>query len=223
MKSIRFAILMSLVCVGGCIVGDQLTTVTIHPDGSADLLVFRSNLHSTQKGEAGAKELAAYKANFATQVDDEFARLREAGGKAAEVSWIREQPPFSNLVRVHFADASAIEKFGTVKSDDGSVRVTTKFHRDGAHRKLAVHIAVPPDAQDSSESSPSDAGQLRQSLANGISETRIAVANGTITAARGFTVAGDKQSALVNVAEIAEGVRSGQGAAEFYLEWDVTP
>jgi len=28
MKSIRFAILISLLCVGGCIVGDQLTTVT---------------------------------------------------------------------------------------------------------------------------------------------------------------------------------------------------
>ena len=59
-------------------------------------------------------------------------------------------------------------------------------------------------------------------LADGISETRVAVTSGSITTARGFTVARDKQSALLNTSAINEVLRTG-GKAELYLEWEVTP
>ena len=48
----RLALLL-LLLVNGCVIGDELTTFTMNPDGSADLVVFRSNLHSTEKGEKG--------------------------------------------------------------------------------------------------------------------------------------------------------------------------
>jgi hypothetical protein len=57
--------------------------------------------------------------------------------------------------------------------------------------------------------------------ANGISETRISVTKGSITSARGFTVASGKQSALLNASAIDEVLRTGE-KAELYLEWEVT-
>ena len=81
-----YAVLLPLFLVGGCVVGDQLTTITIHPDGSADLVEFRSKSHSTEKGDKAAKELAHYKASFETRADGDFARIREAGGEAVEAT-----------------------------------------------------------------------------------------------------------------------------------------
>lgn len=37
----------------GCIVSDELTTLTIRPDGSADWIRFQSHIRSTIKGENG--------------------------------------------------------------------------------------------------------------------------------------------------------------------------
>jgi hypothetical protein len=216
------AILLPLLLVGGCIVGDQLTTITVHPDGSADLVEFRSNLHSTEKGDKAEKELADYKASIDTRADGDPARIREAGGEAVEATWVRQQAPFSTLVRAHFPSPSALEKYGTVKDEHGGFQMTTQFRSDGVRRSLTVGITVPPEKANPSQSSPSDVGQFRQTQADGISETRIAVTKGSITTARGFTVASDKQSALLDASAIDEILRTG-GKAELYLEWDVTP
>lgn len=220
-KTCSRTILLLLLCTVGCIVGDELTTFTIHPDGSADLIVFRSNLRSTEKGDRAEKELADYKVKFESQADDDFARIRDAGGKLEEAAWIRPQAPFSNFVRAHFPDGSALEKYWTIKDKDGNPLITTRFQREGKIRKLSIRITVPVDQAGSTAEAPADVAQLRQALANGISETRIAVSNGSITEARGFTVAGDRQSALLNGREIAEVLRVGQGKAELLLEWNV--
>ena len=74
-----------------------------------------------------------------------IATYKQAGGKVAEASWLRQQAPLSNLVRVHFANASILEKFGTVTNDKESLRITTKFRSDGSHRGLNIHIVVSPD------------------------------------------------------------------------------
>jgi len=70
----------------------------------------------------------------------------------------------------------------------------------------------------------------KQSQTRNPSLSKVTDANGVVivrfhdlTAARGFRVANDKQSALLNVAEITEGLRTGQGESEFYLKWDVAP
>src|SRR5689334_3482312 len=81
---------------GGCVIGDQLTTFTLNSDGSADLVVFRSNLHSTEKGEKGEKELAEYKVKFDSQEDGDFQRIRDAGGQVMLTSWVRTRAPYSN-------------------------------------------------------------------------------------------------------------------------------
>jgi hypothetical protein len=211
-----------LVLVGGCVVGDQLTTFTIRPDGSADVVTYRSNLRSTQQGEQGRVELAEYKAQFDTRTEDELARVTLAGGELVEASWIREQVPLSNLVHARFPNAAALEKYMTIRGEDGRAQIETHFRTDGARRSLTVAINLPVDKNSPPEALPADVEKLRQAAANGISETRVAIVDGRITAARGFTVALDKQSALLDPRALHEILRTtGQG--ELVLEWEVAP
>lgn len=216
----RWALVLVLfLFVSGCVIGDELTTFTLKPDGSADLVVFRSNLHSTQKGEKAEKELAEYQANFDKQADGDFRRIRDAGGKVVLASWVRMQAPYSTVVHAHFPDTAALEKYWSMKDAEGQSLIATAFHKNGTRRRLTFRITFPAsDAPDPTP--PSDAWAFRQALANGISETRFALTEGSITSARGFTVAEDRQSALLNVREVTESIRAGQGNAELWLEWE---
>src|SRR5690242_19234991 len=173
MKSTNYTrlALVLILFAGGCVVGDELTTFTLNPDGSADLVVFRSNLHSTEKGEKGEKELAEYQANFDTQAKEEFSRIRDAGGQVMLTSWVRARAPFSNVVHAHFPDTAALEKYWTVKDEDKRPLITTRFQKDGARRRLTFRITVPEDNEQAPAAS-ADINQFRQALANGISETR---------------------------------------------------
>jgi len=218
-----FVLLILLLLFAGCIVGDQLTTLTIHPDGSADLVIFGSNLHSTQTGEQGERELAEYRARFDSQSQDEMVRIREAGGKILQASWIRQHAALSNFVYARLPDASVLEKFGTSKKDDGSPQITTQLRSDGVHRRFSIQITARPDTFDTTQLSSTDVRRLRQMFADGISETRVAVTGGSINGTRGFTVASDKQSALLDLGEIAKILQTAGGKAELYLEWQVTP
>lgn len=216
------AALPLLLLVGGCIVGDHLTTFTIRPDGSADLVVFRSNLRSTQEGDEAKTELSEYKAQFDTRTEDELARITLAGGTIVDASWIREQVPMSNLVHARFPNAAALEKFLTITDEEGKLQVKTQFRTDGARRRLTVVITLPAEKANAGPSPPVTASDVREALANGISETRIALTEGKITSSRGFTVAEDKQSALLDPRAIDEILATG-GKGELYLEWEVTP
>ena len=44
-----------IILIAGYIVSDELTTITIQPDGSADWVRFQSNIRSTEKGEKGTQ------------------------------------------------------------------------------------------------------------------------------------------------------------------------
>jgi hypothetical protein len=214
--------LLPVLLIGGCVIGDQLTTLTVHPDGSADLVLFRSNLHSTEEGKRAEKELADFRASFDAREEGDFARIREAGGKVVEASWVREEAPFSNLIRAHFPTASAVEKYWSAEDEDGKIVMKTRFHSEGPRRRLAIEITVPPDKTNPSHVSPANVDQIKQAMANGISETRIALTQGAIVAAKGFTVAEDKQAALLDFTAISDVLRSG-GKAELYLEWELEP
>lgn len=221
-KSYLLAALITLLVLAGCIVGDQLTTLTVNPDGSAEYVIFRSNLHSTEVGAKADKEVADYKAGFDARANDEFARIEAAGGRIVATNWLRDAAPMSNVVHARFPEATALEKFWTVQSDDGRSQIATEFATDGLKRRLTVRVLVPPD-ENQPAAAAAPALPMQQMLANGVSVTRFAVAGGTITAAHGFTVSGDRQSAMVNNDEIADALREGHGTAELYLEWEVGP
>jgi len=216
---IRRLALLLLLMAGGCVVGDELTTFTLNSDGSADLVVFRSNLHSTEKGEKGEKELAEYRENFEKQSHDDFRRIREAGGDIVRTSWVRAKAPYSNVVHAHFPDMAALEKYWTIKDENNKPLVTTHFENDGRRHRVTFRITV-PDEKDEAPAPSTNVHQFRQALANAISETRFAVTEGSITTARGFTVAEDRQSALLDATAISALIRGGKGEAELWLEWE---
>jgi hypothetical protein len=199
-------------------VSDQLTTLTVNPDGSAELLLFRSNIRSTEQGEAGDREVAEYKTRFDSQEDQDLQQIKDAGGQVLQSSWVRAEAPPANVLYARLPTAAALEKYGTTGSD-GNLTAATRFIRDGSRRRLSIRITSSLDARELARGT-ADLNQLKQQMADGVSETRIVVAHGTVTASRGFTVASDKHSALLDVGEIFQLLRN-QSEVELFLEWEL--
>jgi hypothetical protein len=209
-----------ILSLASCIASDQLTTVLLHPDGSADWMRVQSNVHSTEKGEKGAEEVSRFIADFEARRDPDCVRIREAGGEILEARWVRREEPLATLVTARLPNAAALERLLTYRNDKGEPVVQGSFSREGPRRQLKMSIRLPRE-----ESSPAPAQQpqpdRRQEEANGVSETRFAVAGGQITAARGFVVASDKQSALLDPAAIRGLLEAGGGRADLLLEWEL--
>ncbi len=140
------ALLILLLLSVGCIVSDRMTTLTVNPDGSAELVSFRSNIRSTLKGDQADKELAQYRKQFDTQSDENFARVREAGGEIVKTLWVRDDEPYSNVIHARFSESSQLEEYCSTEDEDARARVTTEFQSDGLHRSLVFQVTLPPEA-----------------------------------------------------------------------------
>jgi len=208
-----------VIAVGtSCIVSDQMNTLTIHPDGSADWSKFRSNIRSTEEGEKGAAELQRFVAEFEARRDSECVRIREAGGEILAACWVQRQEPYATFVTAKLPGVESLQAFLTRKNDAGEAIVHARFVKDGQRRRLTLKIRVPKEHLDAVTRKPTR-DERRQDKADSISNTRIAVTKGRITSARGFAVAGDKRSALVDLSSIRELVREGEGQTQLFLEW----
>lgn len=205
----------------GCIVHDQLMTLTINPDGSADLIVFRSNIRSTEEGKKAEAEIAEYRASFDTRTQDDLRHIPESGARIERASWLRQQVPLANVVHATIPDASALEKLATLKDDDGAILVKTKFTISNTRRRLSFQVTIKPDQIPPATSDVNEVKRIKLPRASGISDLRIAVHTGKIVDARGFTIANDGQSALLDEAEVDSLLRAGKGNVEFFLQWEV--
>jgi hypothetical protein len=205
---------------GGCIISDQITTISIYPDGSADFIKVQSNIHSSQTGSAAADELRRYSEDFIAKRDSDQAHLLEAGGQIQESRWIRSGEPTANLLVVKLPTSQALEKAFTFKGDAGQTTVAARFVKEGTRRRLSIQVTLPSD-QVAGIVLDKTIHDLRANQANGLSEMRFAVVHGRIVEARGFTVAQDKQSALLEPREILTMLKT-QPHAEALLVWDVT-
>jgi hypothetical protein len=206
--------------LSGCIVLDQVTTLAVHPDGSADLVVFHSNVRSTEEGGKAEEELRRHAAAFDGGSSDELTRIRNAGGELIEARWLRREPPYSTVTVARFHNAEALEKLGTFQDDDGELRVSTRFSQDGPRRKLTMVVLPPKDLNLSNIAEPSPK-EARQNQVNGLNETRVIVVGGRIVAARGWTVSDDQRSALLAIEEIRRLLRDSPGRIELFIEWEM--
>jgi hypothetical protein len=213
------AILALAALMGGCIVSDQLTTITIHPDGSAEFIKVLLNVHSSETGAKADEELQRYTAEFNAGKDPDLARIAEAGGQVVESRWIRSDPPYANVIVAKLPSAAVLEKAFTFKGDNGESLATARFTREGARRKFSLLMALPREQAESLAPEKS-VQELRANQANGLSEMRFVVAHGKISSVRGFTVARDKQSALLEPKAILEMLRT-QRPVEVFIEWEV--
>lgn len=211
---------VALVWVAGCIVSDELTTITIQPDGSADWIRFQSNIRSTEKGEKGAQELQKFADEFESRKDSDCVRITESGGELLEARWVRRDEPYATLVTARFPTASTLENFCTIKGEKGEVLAQARFTQDDRRRRLSLTIPVPRE-EATAEKIPPTFKELRDRQANSLSETRLVVVGGQIIASQGFVVAGDKRSCLLDADQIDELLRSRPEHVELFLEWEL--
>jgi hypothetical protein len=208
--------------LAGCIVSDQVSTLTIRQDGSADWIRVQSNIRSTKPGADGAQELKQFVEDFDARKDEDFQRMALAGAEVLEARWLRREEPYANVVVARFPSVASLREFSTLKDAKGEVVVRPHFSQSGKRRRFSLTVSLPPDqaaAVAAAEKPTFD--EFRREQADGISETRVVVAGGSIVSSEGFTVAADKRSALLDVARARELIRKGAVPVELYLEWDV--
>lgn len=205
---------MALLC-SGCILRDEVTTLSVHPDGSASLVVFHSNIRSTEAGAVADQQLREYVAGFEARTLPDCARIAQAGGEVVEARWVQGEAPYASVLVATLPTASALERYGSIGGEGDGLQLTTRYAANGTRRRLAVHARLPEDFQ-----MPGDAAR-QQSRADAISETRIIVTGGQIVAAQGYTVATDKGSAILSPEEIARLLEDRPNHLEVYVEWEV--
>jgi hypothetical protein len=215
-RTITVLVAAAFAAFGGCIASDELTTLTIRPDGSAELVKLQSNIRSTEPGAKGAQELRQFVEEFDAHQDEDYRRITEVGGKVLEARWLRREEPYAKLLTASFPGASALEGYWTLKGDKGEVIAQSRFTQGGNRRKLSVVITPPKDQKFGEPEKPN-----RQAQADGISETRIVVAGGRIIGSRGFTVAADRRSALLEPSEILAMLQRDRERVELFLEWEL--
>ncbi|MCA9063720.1 MAG: hypothetical protein KDA96_11695, partial [Planctomycetaceae bacterium] len=162
-----FLLLMSALILAGCIVGDRVTTFTINPDGSAELMIWQSNLHSTQTGEAAVRELADFRTSFAAQTSDEFEKVRNAGGTIVSATLLREQAPFSCVIRARLDDVSAIGRYFAADDTQDGVQIKSAFVADGNRRTLTIQVVVPDQLRKGFTAQDLTLQERRQAVADG--------------------------------------------------------
>lgn len=222
MKSRLLMIAVTFMVVAiGCLINDEVTTLTIRSDGSADWVKFISNVRSSETGDKRAQELRKFVDEFETRTGADFVRIRDAGGELLEARWIEADEPYCAYIKAKLPTAVALEQFWTVKGEQGDVLVQARFTRNAQRRRFSLIIPGPRERTADSPK-PMSARDLREQQANGFSETRIAVTDGQIVACEGFVTAADKRSCLIDRTRIDELLRATTGEVELFVEWEVS-
>ena len=193
--------------LSGCIVLDEVTTISVHPDGSASLLIYHSNVRSTEEDANAANELQRYAEDFDARRSDDFARIAQAGGEVVDARWLQREVPYSGVIVAKLPTATSLEKLFSIEGKSDDLRLTTRYSTNGSRRKLTMVVLSPPDFK-LPDNSARPQNESQQDKAHGFSETRIVVIGGKMLASKGWTVASDTRSALLSVDEIARLLRT---------------
>ncbi len=201
----------------GCIVHDQIVTLTLNPDGSGDMILFRSGIRSTESGEAAEREIEKYRDSFDAKTPDIFKQIRESGAHLDQATWIRRQVPAAHVIQATFPDAETLETFLTLRDADGVRVVKPTFSQTETRRRLSFQLTVEPDSIHPPNTDPAEA--MKRAHATAVSVVRIALSAGTFTDARGFAIARDRQAAMLDETEIRALLHANEG--DIFVEWDV--
>jgi len=210
-------VVLAALILAGCLVSDEITTITIRPDGSADVVLYRANLRSSETGAQGDRELRDHAIAFDSGTDADRKRIQDAGGEILEARWLRRGSPSSTLIAAKLPTAASLEKYFTIRGGEGDVRLEGRLTQEGDRRRLALALQMPKDFKPETPTPE----ETRQKRSDAISETRIAVEEGEILRAVGFTVASDRRSALLSIDDLLELLRADPRRVELLLEWRV--
>ncbi len=214
-------LLSAMMLNSGCIVHDQNTTLVINEDGSADMTILRSNIRSTASGDRANEQIADFRAALNERTHDDFKRLRGAGATVEMSMWLREQVPMAHVLRASIPNRSSLEKMATLRDSEGAVVVDPDFSVNGTRRRLGFRISIDPESISKPAAGGSGLEAFMEQRATAMSDIRICVSEGEISAASGFRIADDGRSALFDEDKIKSLIQCGDGEAEIFIEWDV--
>lgn len=216
----RLGALLLPTLLSGCIVLDQVTTLTVRPDGSADLVLFHSNVRSTEEGRKAEDELRRHAEAFDARTSDDLTRITKAGGEVLEARWLRRAAPYATVIAARIPNATVLEKLATIEDDNGQVVVASRYSQEGPRRRLTMVVTPPQDFDASQFATPSPAETQRRE-ANGLNATRVVVEGGRIVSSQGWTVADDRGSALLAWDEVQKLLRDSPKRVDLFIEWEV--
>ena len=112
-------------------------------DDERDAFVGRECADDPELRAAVHRLLAAYRQS-ADFLESPAAALAHHGWSSYDASkTLKITAPLSNVVHARFPNASALERFWTLQSDDGRSQIATEFASEGLKRRLTVRVLVP--------------------------------------------------------------------------------
>ena len=209
MKAICAAMISMLAfLMSGCITKDEITSVVIDPDGAVSFSIYRLNITSDQKGEDGKKEFADYIRGLEEKNGSDIKDLVKTNATDVKITILRKAAPASVLISARWP---SLKDFTAGLSDDdiNCTAISTE-HTRGIRCKATI---TPSKGKELPEPA-----KLR---ANSFSELRVALADGIIVKAQGFSVAQDKRSALFDMETLEKMENWEVPSATILLEWQI--
>jgi|WetSurSiteA1Bulk_404760.scaffolds.fasta_scaffold04589_4 hypothetical protein len=192
----------------GCITKDEITSVVIDPDGAVTFSIYRLNITSDQKGEDGKREFADYIRGLEEKKDTDFANLVKVNAKDVNVTILRKAAPASVLIT---ARIPSLKDLAAGLSDDDFQCTAISTERT---RGIRCEYIIQP-------SKGKGLPEPAKPRANSFSEIRVALAEGTIVKAKGFSVAQDNRSALVDMETLEKMDNWEVPSVPILLEWQI--
>jgi hypothetical protein len=213
MKTACATILCTLAFLtSACVTGDEITSYVIEADGTIAFSIYRQDLASDQTGEEAKRELAQYIRSLEDRSDSLFTDLAKGHAQEVEVAILRSAFPASVLITGRIPSLHDFAAYLSNEDDDSSF-VCTPFSQDRTHGLLFKVIRKYPAARTQSVNDHSPTGSL--------DEIRLALTEGQFTKAKGFLLAHDKRSALLDWKALDGQLASSVPSITLSLEWQI--
>jgi hypothetical protein len=215
MKTAYAAVICILALLfSACVTGDEITSYVIDPDGSVAFSIYRLNLTSdATDGKKAKEELANYIQELEEKRGDFFTKLVKANAKEVKATILRKVSPASVLITGCIPSLNDFAAYISEKDEEGSL-VWTPISRECARGFLIEWTALKPPKE---KALPEPV----KPRADSFSEMRFALAEGSFTKARGFLIAHDKRSALLDMDTISKMGNWEIPSATLSLEWEI--
>lgn len=210
MKALYVSIIGILaLLLSACVIGDEIESFIIYPDGTIDFSIYRLNLTSNVGEEGAREELAGYIQKLEDKRGDPFTDLLSANAKNINVLIIRRTAPASALITGRIP---SLNDFAAYLSKENEV-VCTPISREHSQ---GFQIEFTPEPSD--KTAQNESGWSR---ADSFSETRFSLVEGKFTKAKGFLLSNDKRSALIDLDTILKIAHGEIPPITLSLEWEL--
>lgn len=198
-------LILSLLCLPGCLLEDTRHTLFLAPDGSVTWRAVRDVIRSDHDDlDDRADEEASFLESFDAGEEGWSELLGELGAQETSVELLRAERPYTVLVRARFAH---VQDLLAGLMADAKEDVLVLYEEDGSLRTL--HIELPPGEE---ELGPEEAKGDEQSRAG--DDFRLVLIEGRFIEADGFELSPDGVIAVPRERDEAE-------PQLYRLVWDV--